>query len=85
VERLEGVSGRLRIVGYLVQPQVMVDDGDNLTPLSVNPVNVSAADWPNVVELLADGVEQLRQQVELAEPAPAPAPNRASRRHPPKL
>ncbi len=55
---------RLRIVGYLVQPQLMADDGDNLTPLPVQPVAISAIDWPNVVELVSDAIEQLRPQVE---------------------
>ena len=55
---------RLRVVSYVVQPQVMADDGDNLTPLGVNPITVSSADWPNIVETMAIGIEQLRQQVE---------------------
>lgn len=55
---------RLRTVSYVVQPQLMADDGENLTPLAVQPVTIAAADWPNVVELMAAGVEQLRAQVE---------------------
>lgn len=55
---------RLRIIGYLVQPQLMADDGENLTPLPVQPLTILAADWPGVVALVADGVEALRQQVE---------------------
>lgn len=55
---------RLRVVGYLVQPQIMADDGENLTPLPVQPVTIPAADWPNVLEAVAIGIAQLRQQVE---------------------
>lgn len=55
---------RLRVVGYIVQPQLMSDDGENLTPLSVNPVTIAAADWPTVVETMAAGIEHLRAQVE---------------------
>lgn len=59
---------RLRVVGFVVQPQFVVDDGDTLTPLPVGPVNVSAADWPNVLAVVAEATEALRQQVE--EPPP---------------
>lgn len=51
----------------------MVDDGDILTPLPVQPLTISAADWPNVVGLVAGAIEQLRQQVEgPASPPDAP-------------
>lgn len=55
---------RLRVVGYLIQPQLMADDGETLTPLPVQPVTIPAADWANVREVVAAGIEQLRQQVE---------------------
>lgn len=58
------MTARLRIVAYLVQPQLMADDGDSLTPLPVQPLAIPAVDWPNVVELVAAGIEQLRSQVE---------------------
>lgn len=58
---------RLRVVGFVVQPQLMADDGENLTTVTVNPVTVPAADWPNVVDAMAAAIEQLRSQVE--EPA----------------
>lgn len=58
------MSPRLRPVAFVVQPQFMVDDGDNLTPLTVQPVTIAAADWPNVVQIIAAATEQLRQQVE---------------------
>lgn len=64
---------RLRIIGYLVQPQIMADDGENLTPLPVQPLTILAADWPNVVALVAGVVEQFRQQVE-GQPAPPDEP-----------
>lgn len=58
------MTARLRVVGYIVQPQVMVDDGETLVPLPVQPLTIPAADWPNVVGLMAGAVEQLREQVE---------------------
>jgi hypothetical protein len=62
------MANRLRIVGFIVQPQVMVDDGEHLTPLEVQGAQVPASQWPQVVELLAPSLEQLRRQVE-GEPA----------------
>lgn len=61
------MTNRLRPVAYVIQPQFMVDDGDTLTPLPVQPITVPLADWPNVVELMAQATEQLRQQVEADE------------------
>ncbi len=61
---------RLRPISYIIQPQFVVDDGDSLTPVPVQPITVSAADWPSVVVLMAQATEQLRQQVE-APAAPA--------------
>lgn len=55
---------RLRVIGFTVQPQFMVDDGENLTPLPVDPLNIPAAQWSDVLEIVASGVEQLRAQVE---------------------
>lgn len=55
-------ANRLRVVGYVIQVQVMADDGYNLTPLNVRPIFIPAADWPNVVELMAAGIEQLGAQ-----------------------
>lgn len=55
---------RLRLVGVTLTPHFMVDDGEDLTPLQVNPIDVSVKDWPNVVGLFADATAQLREQVE---------------------
>lgn len=58
------MSPRLRPVSYVIQPQFMVDDGETLVPLPVQPLTISATDWPGVVEMVAGAVEQLRGQVE---------------------
>ena len=39
------MTKRMRLVGWIVQPVVMADDGENLTPVNVNPVNIPAAGW----------------------------------------
>lgn len=36
---------RARLVGWRVQPIVMADDGDTLTPVPVQPVEIPAAQW----------------------------------------
>lgn len=59
---------RLRAVAYLVQPQFMVDDGENLTPLAVQPITIAAVDWANVVEIVATATAELRREVEGVRP-----------------
>lgn len=56
---------RMRLVGWEVRPVVMVDDGENLTPVPVQPVTISAEQWEG---FKAGGdeqsLDQLRSQVE---------------------
>jgi hypothetical protein len=56
---------RMRLVGWNVQPVVMADDGENLTPVQVGPQTIPAAGW----DAFKDGgdaraLESLRAQVE---------------------
>jgi len=39
------MSTRMRLVGWNVQPVVMADDGENLTPLEVGAQMIPAAQW----------------------------------------
>lgn len=56
---------RLRLVGWVVQPVLMADDGDNLTPFKVNPLEVPAALWEAFKAGGDDqALDQLRAQVE---------------------
>lgn len=65
-------STRMRLVGWQVQPVVMADDGENLTPVNVGPQMIPGAQW----EAFKDGaddqaLEHIRQQIEASqEPAP---------------
>ena len=56
---------RMRLVGWQVQPVVMSDDGDESTPVQVQPQIIPAAQWG---AFTAGGDEQalatLRGQVE---------------------
>jgi len=37
---------RLRLVSVTVLAEFVADDGETLTPVTVEPVKVPAADWP---------------------------------------
>lgn len=58
------MSPRLRIAAVTVQVQLVADDGDTLTPVPVDPITISGADWPNVVPLVADAVARLQAQID---------------------
>ncbi len=57
------MATRVRVVGYVVQPRLMVDDGENLYDLNVEPAQVSAVQWPNVVELMAGAVADVASKL----------------------
>jgi len=62
---------RMRLVGWNVQPVVMADDGENLTPLDVGGQMIPAAGW----QAFKDGgdataLESIRAQIEKPEPPP---------------
>lgn len=38
-------GNRVRVVAWRVQPVVMADDGENLTPINVQAVEIPAAEW----------------------------------------
>ena len=55
----------MRLVGWHVQPVVMADDGENLTPVDVGGQMIPAAQW----QTFKDGgdetaLDQIRSQVE---------------------
>lgn len=39
------MNTRARLVAWRVVPVVMADDGEELTPINVQPVDVPAAQW----------------------------------------
>lgn len=70
---------RMRLIGWQVTPVLMADDGENLTPVPVDPQVIPAAQWA----AFKDGGDQqalegLRAQVEAvsAEASGPPAPPR---------
>lgn len=54
---------RVRLVAVVVHPMFVLDDGQALTELSVEPTRISAADWPKVVDLLEEGRRKLEDQL----------------------
>lgn len=55
---------KLRLLSVQVVPTFVVDDGENLLPApEVQPVVVSSADWPNVVEIVAKGMADLQARL----------------------
>lgn len=63
------MNPRVRIIGWQVLPIVMLDDGENLTPIPVQPLTVAAKDWQE----FKDGgdtlaIDSVRQQMIPPEP-----------------
>jgi hypothetical protein len=56
---------RMRVVGWNVQPVIMADDGEELTPVPVQATTINNVDWQD----FKDGgdkkaIEELRSKVE---------------------
>lgn len=56
---------RMRLVGWQIQPVIMADDGDNLTPIPVGATMIPSAEW-DAFKAGGDerALQELRQQVE---------------------
>lgn len=58
------IAPRVRIVGWRVQPIVMLDDGENLSPLPVQALEVAAQHWQEFKDGGdAEAIDSIRQQV----------------------
>lgn len=64
------MSKRVRVVQYVVHPVLVVDDGDNLDPLQVEPITVPAAGWAAFIDGGLDHALAELQEGLNAEPAP---------------
>ncbi len=66
---------RMRLVGWNVQPVVMADDGENLTPVNVQVQTIPSAQWEAwKAGVDATGLEALRAQIETAPKGEAKIP-----------
>lgn len=54
------MTKRLRCVAVTLVPQFVVDDGDTLTPIQVEPIALTMDHWPNVVERFAAATAELQ-------------------------
>ncbi len=55
---------RLRLLKVMVQPVFVLDDGEQLTEMSAQPVAVPPADWPTFATTkFLEGVHALADQV----------------------
>jgi hypothetical protein len=67
-------NARVRLVGAVVNLQLVVDDGETLDPLRIDPIQVAPKEWPLDVEAVISQVEaQLQGGVTPAEAPPEPA------------
>jgi len=58
-------SPRVRLVGWRVQPVVMLDDGDTLTPLPVAAKDIPAAEWEQWCQTgHAEALQSIVEQVD---------------------
>ena len=64
------MSARMRLVGWEVRPVVMADDGENLTPVNINPQMIPAAAWQTFKDGGdAEALGSLRARIETDSPA----------------
>lgn len=66
---------RVRLVQMVLTPTFVLDDGEHLVPLQVQPIVVSAQDWPAYsTEGFAAHLAELQEQVDVLPQSPSPAP-----------
>jgi hypothetical protein len=69
---------RLRVVGYQVRLVAFSDDGDELTAVNAQPLEIPAAQWHEFVTSgLGQAIESVRVQIEgpdTEQPETAPKP-----------
>lgn len=66
---------RMRVKGWLVQPVIVMDDGDELDDVELQAQFIKRASWDEFVTGgWKAGLEQLRAQLEVPDDAQAQAP-----------
>lgn len=70
----EKKSPQLRLLKVVVQPVMVVDDGETLQEVSVDPIQVPASEWPTYpTGRFQDQVKTLQQQLVTGQQAQVPA------------
>lgn len=54
---------RLRLLKVLIQPVLVVDDGEGLSEANTQPVEVAADDWPSYPDVLAARIVELEDEL----------------------
>lgn len=54
---------KIRLVAVTLQPELVVDDGNTLTKVVVDPITINSQDWPNVVQILNDALIALENRL----------------------
>jgi hypothetical protein len=58
---------KARIINVLVQPQIVIDDGENLTPQEVKTIAVAWRDWPTfAANGLQDALAKMQAELDTA-------------------
>lgn len=69
------MTGRLRLVGVTVTPSFVLDDGEHLTAVQVQSLQVTAADWPAYsTEGFTRDLALLQEQVDAQQSPDDPTP-----------
>lgn len=54
---------RARLLGLLVTPHLVIDDGENLTPIQASPLTVPAARLDDLPKLIRDALIDIQEQL----------------------
>jgi hypothetical protein len=63
------VTGRVRLVGLVLSPQLVIDDGEHLTAVNANTLTIPAARLDNVPALVRDALAELQAQLDAGDTA----------------
>lgn len=56
---------RVRVLRFIVQPVLVIDDGEDLDPIDVQPIEVAARDWPTfAAEQWPAMLQQVQSQID---------------------
>lgn len=55
------MTGQVRLVSVVMQLELVVDDGNTLTPLETAPIRLPPAGWPPNMDAL---LEQVQRQID---------------------
>lgn len=54
---------RVRLLGLLVTPHLVIDDGENLTPIQANPLTFPAVRLDDLPKLIREALVDIQEQM----------------------